>query len=101
MNDPLVGEEGAETDLVLGTHWHGLPGERRVPGGLAAARPPLPAGRRGLRFGAVSFAGGTRGAASTLLADALEEHLDLDAVLRLVSDGAPTGLRPVRGGLVS
>ena len=34
------------------------------------------------------------------LADALEEHLDLDAVLRLVEIGAPPDLPLVRGGLV-
>jgi adenosylcobyric acid synthase len=56
-----------------------LPGGRRLPGGLAAAA-------RESRIDAI--------------ADAVEEHLDLDAVLRLVERGAPPGLDPVRGGLV-
>ena len=62
-------------------------------------RPPRPPDVEGLRFGAVSFAA-AREARIDAIADALEEHLDLDAVLRLVEQGATPGLRPVRGGLV-
>ena len=62
-------------------------------------RPPLRPAVAGLRFGAVSFAA-AREARIDAIADALEEHLDLDAVLRLVEHGATPGLAPVRGGLV-
>ena len=58
------------------------------------------AGRSGLETGAVSFAG-ARERRIDAIADALEEHIDLDAVLRLVEDGAPLNLPPVRGGLVT
>ena len=56
-------------------------------------------GRHGLETGTVSFTE-AREARIDAIADALEEHLDLDAVLRLVEHGAPD-LPPVRGGLVT
>ncbi len=95
------GEElpgGVRSGHVIGTMWHGcLEGDAFRAAWLqetAAA-----AGRPGLRFGAVSF-GAAREARIDAIADALEEHLDLDAVLRLVEQGATPGLAPVRGGLV-
>ncbi len=45
-------------------------------------------GRSGIETGMVSFAAARESRIDTL-ADALEEHLDLDAVLRLVEHGAP------------
>ena len=57
------------------------------------------AGRDGIEAGTVSFAAARERRIDTL-ADALEEHLDLDAVLTLVEHGAPAGLPMVRGGLL-
>ena len=89
---------GTRSGAVFGTMWHGcLEGDAfrsawlRLVSGLA--------GRSGLETGAVSFAG-ARERRIDAIADALEEHIDLDAVLRLVEDGAPLNLPPVRGGLV-
>ena len=62
---------------------------------LAAASPAAD----GFEAGTASFAA-AREAGSTRSPTPLEEHLDLDAVLRLVEHGAPAGLPPVRGGLV-
>ena len=89
---------GVRRGAVFGTMWHGsLEGDpfrgawlREVAGLL---------GRDGLPIGEVSFPA-AREARLETLADAVEEHLDLDAVLRLVEDGPPAGLEPVRGGLV-
>jgi adenosylcobyric acid synthase len=89
---------GARSGAVFGTTWHGcLEGDAfrgawlRTVAGLA--------GRAGIETGTVSFAA-AREARIDAIADALEEHLDLDAVLRLVEHGAPPDLPPVRGGLV-
>jgi adenosylcobyric acid synthase len=56
-------------------------------------------GRDGFRAGDVSFPA-AREARLETLADAVEQHLDVDAVLGLVENGPPAGLVPVRGGLV-
>ena len=56
-------------------------------------------GRSDIGTGTVSFAAARENRIDAL-ADALEEHLDLDAVLRLVEHGTPPGLPVVRGGLV-
>jgi adenosylcobyric acid synthase len=92
--EPFLG--GARSGAVFGTMWHGsLEGDelrrawlREVAGaaGLSSFEP-----------GAVSFAA-VREARIDALADAVEEHLDLDAVLSLVTSGAPP-LPVVRGGL--
>jgi adenosylcobyric acid synthase len=89
---------GTRSGATFGTMWHGcLEGDAfrsawlRLVSGLA--------GRSGLQTGTVSFAA-AREQRIDAIADALEDHLDVDAVLRLVEHGAPPGLRPVRGGLV-
>jgi adenosylcobyric acid synthase len=87
---------GARSGPVFGTMWHGsLEGDalRRawlveVAGGLDV---PFAAGEQ-------SFAA-VREARIDALADAMEEHLDLDALLDLVASGAPGGRPVVRGGL--
>ena len=89
--------DGARRDRVFGTLWHGcLEGDafRRAWLGVAADA----AGVTGFRPGDVSFAA-AREERIDAIADAMEAHLDLDAVLGLVADGPPP-LRPVRGGLV-
>jgi adenosylcobyric acid synthase len=89
---------GTRSGAVFGTTWHGcLEGDAfrsawlRLVSGLA--------GRSGFETGAVSFAAARENRIDSI-ADAVEDHLDLDAVLRLVENGAPPGLPTVRGGLV-
>ena len=94
--EPFPG--GCRSGAVFGTMWHGcLEGDAfrtawlQLVAGLA--------GREGVDVGGVSFAD-AREHRIDVLADAVEEHLDLDAVLRLVEHGAPPDLPVVRGGLV-
>ena len=89
---------GGRSGAVFGTMWHGcLEGDAfrgawlKLVAGLA--------GRSGIETGTVSFAA-AREARIDAVADVLDAHLDLDAVLRLVEHGAPADLPPVRGGLV-
>ncbi len=86
---PLVGDEGAETDRVLGTHWHGLlenDAFRRRFLHWAAER----AGRDFVP-GEVSFQA-AREAQLDLLGDLVADHLDTSAVIDLLERGAPPGL---------
>ena len=92
------GEEfvgGVCTGSVFGTMWHGsleADGFRRAWLSIVAGL----LGRDDFRPGSVGFAQ-AREARIDALADAAEEHLDVDAILRLVQNGAPTGLPVVRG----
>ena len=86
---PLIGDEGAQTDRVLGTHWHGLlenDGFRRKFLLWAAER----AGRDFVP-GEVSFQA-AREAQLDLLGDLVADHLDTKAVIDLLERGAPRGL---------
>ncbi|ANZ38379.1 cobyric acid synthase CobQ [Lentzea guizhouensis] len=86
---PLVGDEGVETDRVLGTHWHGLlenDGFRRKFLLWAAAR-----SGRDFVPGEVSFQA-AREAQLDLLGDLVADHLDTKAVIDLLERGAPAGL---------
>jgi adenosylcobyric acid synthase len=78
---------GARRGSVFGTMWHGsLEGDafrRAWLREVAGLR-----GRDGFRAGEVSFPA-AREARLETLADAVERHLDVDAVLRLVAVGAP------------
>ena len=92
--EPFLG--GARSGSVFGTMWHGsLEGDdlRRV----WLAEVAEAAGIDAFTPGAVSFAA-QREAQIDALADAVEEHLDLDRVLDLAVDGAPA-LPVVCGGL--
>ncbi|WP_090051205.1 cobyric acid synthase [Lentzea fradiae] len=92
---PLIGDEGAETDRVLGTHWHGLlenDAFRRRFLRWAADR----AGRD-FEPGEVSFSA-AREAQLDLLGDLVADHLDTKAVIGLLERGAPPGLRFVPPG---
>lgn len=94
--EPFPG--GVRRGAVFGTMWHGsLEGDPFRGAWLRELAGLL--GRDGFRVGGVSFPAARETRLETL-ADAVEEHLDVDAVLRLVEDGPPDGLEPVRGGLV-
>jgi adenosylcobyric acid synthase len=93
--EPFLG--GARRGAVFGTMWHGsLEGDALRRAWVTEAAALL--GRPGFRPGAVSFPA-AREQRIDALADAVEEHLDMDAVLRLVEQGAPAGLPLVTGGL--
>ena len=82
--------EGADAGAVLGTHWHGLLENdafrrallRRVAGLVEPGFVAAP----GVCFADV------RAAQLDLLGDLVEQHLDYDAIWRLISGGAPPGL---------
>jgi adenosylcobyric acid synthase len=85
--------EGSDAGAVLGTHWHGLlenDGFRRAL--LARVAPDGFTPADGTCFADL------RAAQLDLLGDLVERHLDTDAVLRLISEGAPRGLAFVRPG---
>ncbi|MET9023298.1 cobyric acid synthase [Actinopolymorpha sp. NPDC004070] len=87
---------GARRGSVFGTMWHGsLEGDafRRAWLGEVASTLGLD-----VALGEVSFAA-ARERRIDDLADAVEEHLDLDAVVRLVEDGSPANLPVVKGSL--
>jgi adenosylcobyric acid synthase len=93
--EPFLG--GARSGSVFGTMWHGsLEGDDLRHAWLreAAAIAGLPS----FVVGPVGFAA-ARDQRIDALADAMEAHLDLDAVLDLVTSGAPASLPVVRGGL--
>jgi adenosylcobyric acid synthase len=88
--------EGARSGSVFGTMWHGsLEGDDLRRAWLAEVAEA--AGIDVFTPGEVSFAA-QREAQIDALADAVEEHLDLDRVLDLAVDGAPA-LPVVGGGL--
>src|SRR5690606_7575888 len=78
---------GLRDGSVYGTMWHGSLEHDAFRGAWLAAAAEH-AGRDGGRFGRVSFAA-AREARLDLLADLVEEHLDMDAVLRLIAEGPP------------
>ncbi|MFB9908127.1 cobyric acid synthase [Allokutzneria oryzae] len=89
--------EGALTDGIAGTHWHGLFENDAFRARFlrwAAER----SGRDGFVVaGGVSFAD-QRAAQLDLLGDLVAENLDTDAVMRLLDRGAPAGLRTIPPG---
>jgi adenosylcobyric acid synthase len=93
------GEEflgGARSGSVFGTMWHGsLEGDDLRRAWLREVA--LIAGVPSFRAGPASFTAVREGRIEAL-ADAVEEHLDLDVVLDLVACGAPS-MQVVRGGL--
>jgi adenosylcobyric acid synthase len=83
--------EGALTDRVAGTHWHGLLENdevRRALLGWAASA----AGRTGFRPASATSFQDARNAQFDLIADLISANLDTAAVLRLIEHGAPVGL---------
>ncbi|SDM93937.1 cobyric acid synthase [Allokutzneria albata] len=89
--------EGALTDNVAGTHWHGLFENDAFRAKFlrwAAER----SGRHGFAVaGGVSFAS-QRAAQLDLLGDLVADNLDTDAVMRLIERGAPGGMRTIPPG---
>ena len=92
--EPFLG--GARSGAVFGTMWHGaLEGDELRAAWLAEAASA--AGVTGFAPGAVSF-GAAREAQIDALADAVEEHLDVDRLLDLALAGPPP-LPVLRGRL--
>jgi adenosylcobyric acid synthase len=89
---------GARSGAVFGTMWHGCLEGDAFRGAWLMLASEL-SGRGGLATGRVSFAA-ARERRIDAIADAIEQHLDFDAVVRLIEGGPPPGLAPVRGGLV-
>ena len=86
--------EGAVAGSVAGTHWHGLfenDAFRRRFLRWVAQR----AGRDGFEPAADTSFAALREAQLDLLGDLVEEHLDCDALMRLLDGGAPGGLPSV------
>ncbi len=83
--------EGAVAGPVSGTHWHGAfeSDEFRRRFLTAAARQ---AGRHGFVVAPDTRFAAVRERALDVLGDLVEEHLDTDALWRLIADGPPAGL---------
>jgi adenosylcobyric acid synthase len=83
--------EGAVAATVSGTHWHGAfeSDEFRRRFLATAARQ---AGRTGWRPAPGTNFSGVREKALDLLGDLIEEHVDTEALWRLIENGAPAGL---------
>jgi adenosylcobyric acid synthase len=82
---------------VIGTHWHGLlenDGFRREFLCWAAKT----AGREGFEPAMGTSFAAARSAQLDLLGDLVAEHLDTEALLTLIEQGAPDGLRVLPPG---
>ncbi|MCK2242520.1 MULTISPECIES: cobyric acid synthase [unclassified Crossiella] len=89
--------EGALHGPIAGTHWHGLfenDGFRRDFLTWAATR----AGRTGFTPAPDTDFAAARAAQLDLLGDLVADHLDTDAVQRLLESGAPRGLPAIPPG---
>ena len=83
--------EGARQGNVFGTHWHGAFESdefRRAFLSVVARR----AGRHGFKVAPDTDFAALRERGLDLLGDLVEEHLDTDALWRLIEDGTPAGL---------
>ncbi len=90
--------EGVRLGAIYGTHWHGAfesDGFRRAFLTEVAQR----AGRRGFVVAADTVFGAARGRMLDTLGDLVENHLDTDALWRLIESGPPAGLPSLRAGL--
>ncbi|GAA4598726.1 adenosylcobyric acid synthase [Actinoplanes octamycinicus] len=89
--------EGAVSGNVYGTHWHGAfesdEFRRRFLTAVAAQ-----AGRHGFTVAPDTRYATIRARALDVLGDLVAEHLDTDALWRLLEDGAPAGLPFVAPG---
>jgi adenosylcobyric acid synthase len=95
IGDADVFPGGCRSGVVWGTIWHGLLDDDAARHAFLTEIAAL-AGKRA-PDGAVSFAG-LREDRLNRLADAIDEHLDTDALLTLIEKGAPSGLRFVPPG---
>ncbi|UGT58452.1 cobyric acid synthase [Nocardia asteroides] len=87
--------EGSVREAIWGTHVHGLLESdkfRRAWLTQVAAR----AGRTGFRAAPDTSVAAVRAAQLDLLADLIEQHVDLDALDALIARGAPTDLPVIR-----
>jgi adenosylcobyric acid synthase len=85
------GIEGAASGTIFGTHWHGAfecNDFRRRFLTLAAGI----AGRHGFEVAPDTDYAALRTATVDRLGDMVEQHLDTDALWRLIEEGAPAGL---------
>jgi len=88
---------GARSGVVFGTMWHGsLEGDALRRAWLAEVASLL--GRDGFEVGTTSFAD-LRERRLDVLSDAVERHLDMDALIGLMTQGVPAGAPVIRGGL--
>jgi adenosylcobyric acid synthase len=97
--DPsLLDGEGSDAGAVLGTHWHGLlenDGFRRVLLRRVAAQ----AGRTGFVPAPDTSFAAHRTAQLDVLADLVEQHIDVRALEHVINHGVPAGLPVVTTGL--
>ena len=91
-------EEGCRVGAVIGVSWHGV----MESDGFRRNFLRWVAKERGLDWepGSESFAA-ARERRLEKLGDLISEHVDRDALLRLIDDGAPRDLAVVRGQLIS
>lgn len=95
--EPPVGDEGCVVGPVAGTSWHGLlehDAARRTILAWAARRRGRPFAPGSARFAEV------RERRYDVLGDLVAEHVDTDALLRLLEDGVPPGLPTLACGPV-
>jgi adenosylcobyric acid synthase len=91
IHGPAGEPEGAAHDAVFGTHWHGAfesDGFRRAFLTEAARL----SGRHGFTVAPDNRFGAARERTIDLLGDMVEEHLDTDALWRIITQGPPGGL---------
>ncbi|MBQ1048201.1 cobyric acid synthase [Micromonospora sp. C51] len=83
--------EGAMHGVVHGTHWHGTFESDEFRRWFLTRAARL-AGRTGFRVAPDTSFAAARERSLDLLGDLVEEHLDTDALWRLIEDGPPTDL---------
>ncbi|WBB54643.1 cobyric acid synthase [Verrucosispora sp. WMMD573] len=83
--------EGATHGVVHGTHWHGTFESDEFRRWFLTRAARL-AGRTGFRVAPDTSFAAARERSLDLLGDLVEEHLDTDALWRLIEDGPPTDL---------
>ncbi|MEQ7124153.1 cobyric acid synthase [Actinopolymorpha sp. B11F2] len=88
---------GARRGRVFGTLWHGIFEADALRQAWLTEVARL-RGADGFKPGSASFAQ-LREERIDRLADTVEEHLDVDALLELARNGAPAGIRTVRDGM--
>ncbi|WP_175420577.1 cobyric acid synthase [Rhodococcus sp. SGAir0479] len=99
LTDAAGTKEGSVRGSVRGTHWHGLlendDFRRRLLTEVAET-----AGRAGFVVAPDTDVARVREAQLDLLADLVERHLDVDAVLAIVGGGSPVGLPTIASRLL-